>query len=237
MLHSEDVNSVSLKWDRQHPRRPITYILAGVPKAEREGAIFHLLNKSDVFQLRCLMTLLSLPYDLSELNPNYPSFACALGRLLHAPTFVRAPSDIKWSGADWQHLKNSSAVIVLINGPIPSWVRELAACRPVGILTPEEIVASESQLITGVHTALLKGFEDLVESYRVLSQIVTVEAANAALQEEERAFLENLSRVDLFRSRPRLSFIPPIPLPQDLRWRPAAYLLNRLSNNVDNPSL
>ena len=183
------------------------------------------------------MTLLSLPYDLSELNPNYPSFACALGRLLHAPTFVRAPSDIKWSGADWQHLKNSSAVIVLINGPIPSWVRELAACRPVGILTPEEIVASESQLITGVHTALLKGFEDLVESYRVLSQIVTVEAANAALQEEERAFLENLSRVDLFRSRPRLSFIPPIPLPQDLRWRPAAYLLNRLSNNVDNPSL
>src|SRR5262249_23490434 len=42
---------------------------------------------------------------------------------------------------------------------------------------------------------------------------------------------------DIFGARMRLDFIPGFPLPPPDRGRSAAYRLNRLSNNVDEPSL
>ncbi|RLB87249.1 MAG: hypothetical protein DRH50_17150 [Deltaproteobacteria bacterium] len=71
----------------------------------------------------------------------------------------------------------------------------------------------------------------------VIAAIIHDHCNDRNLPTEDEVELRSLIEHDLFAMRSRLSFIPPIPLPPTDKGRPAAYLLNRLSNNVEKLTL
>jgi hypothetical protein len=78
---------------------------------------------------------------------------------------------------------------------------------------------------------------DLREGYRVIQELLCAAAENQRFRLEDRTTWNALGRSDLIEKRPRLDFIPPFALPQPTEGRAAVYLLNRLSNNVNEPGL
>jgi len=149
----------------------------------------------------------------------------------------RAPGSREWADKEWTALLSEPYPVVFLAGPIPSWLQELLQKREIGILTAADKIAENIGKIPQAHVGLLRGTQDLKESYRVIQRLIEYRLRANTVSGEEQMFLRRLLSTDVFLSRPRLSFIPPIPLPQDLTWRPAAYILNRISNNVDEPVL
>ena len=125
----------------------------------------------------------------------------------------------------------------MIDNAIPSWLQKLAALRDVGVLTSAPEAVQSLRSIEGVHVGLLQGAQDLREAYRVIRELIEAVSADERYDVAVRSTCGELNGKELFSNRPRLDFIPPLPLPQPGEGRPAAYLLNRLSNNVDEPVL
>jgi hypothetical protein len=215
---------------------PIRYIIAESSKLASRATAFHVLSEADHALLRCFMTLLQLPSTVGDLKPAQRPFSQAISRVLRLPSFRKVGTDKMLPSEIWDDMRSSALLIVLMGETVPVWLGSLAEQGHVGVLTPSEHVQRELRATSGLHTGLLKGMEDLRESYRVLEELFA-SASEGHFDEAVRATCREMTGRDLFGSRPRLEFIPGLPLPPPSNGRPAAYLLNRLSNNVDAPSL
>jgi hypothetical protein len=133
-------------------------------------------------------------------------------------------------------MRSSPLVFLMLGHAAPIWLETLAAQRDIGVLTSSETLFQSLRTLPRVHVGLLKGFEDLRESYRVLAEMILV-ASDGRFGATAGSICRKLADRDIFGDRMRLDFIPGFPLPPPDRGRAAAYLLNRLSNNVDEPSL
>jgi hypothetical protein len=207
--------------------QPIKYVLCDVENLVNQGMVYHLLSHSDFAHLRSLMTLSLLPTDLSDIDPMRPVFRSAFKRSSHSPFLYRTPPvppENQLPG-----LTSEPYLIVFLAAKAPPWLRRLLQEREIGILTDKDEVAEDIAKVSNAHVGLLRGNQDLIEAYRVIRKLIEYRLKATTLSTEEQNFLRRiLLSNDIFATRPRLSFIPPVPLPQDLMWRPAAYLLNRI---------
>ena len=153
---------------------PINYVLIGDPAHEGKATIYHLLDRSLVYHLRFLMTLMLLPSDTCSLDTEKAIFSAAFHRLTTPPSILRAPAEGNFEGWQWSFLKDQPLVVLAVNGIIPSWGVELARFKPVGLLTPSERVLEMAEDEGCFHTGLLKGFSDLKNSYRVLEDLIKI---------------------------------------------------------------
>jgi hypothetical protein len=183
------------------------------------------------------MTLLMLPADASDLDDQRPMFSAALHRLTASPLILRIPGAKQPEKLQWSYLLDAPLIVLLVVSQIPAWGYELAKFKHIGLLTPYDEIVNIARKEPSFHVGLLKGFADLKESYRVIGELIQIHVNDDRLLPETKSLFSRLSSVDLFVNRPRLGFIPPIPLPDPEKGRPSAYLINRLSNNVDAPSL
>ena len=84
---------------------------------------------------------------------------------------------------------------------------------------------------------LLEGKEDLRQFYAALRNLCAFVASATRWSTDARDAIRPLASVHLLAERSRLDFIPAMPLPPTDQGRSAAYLYNRLSNNVEEPTL
>lgn len=214
---------------------PIRYTLVEQSGLLTRGTAFQVLSQADYELLRCFMALLQLPTSTEHLLDG-PPFVAAISRASRLPSFRKAQTKRQPPPLLWGDMKASPLVILMVGNVAPSWLESLTAHRDIGVLTSSESLSQSLRTLPRVHVGLLKGFEDLRESYRVLSQMILV-ASDNRFGADVGAISRELAKRDIFRTRMRLDFIPGFPLPPPDRGRSAAYLLNRLSNNVDEPTL
>ncbi len=215
----------------------ITYIVVEEPKVEHRATVFHLLSESDIALLRCFGTMLLLHGSTSRIIAEQPPFVEAISRLHQLPTFRKASARHKPHPQLWNDMLRLPLLVLMVASSLPPWFEALARQRAVAVLSPSDEVTAAATKMEGVFAGLLRGMADVREFYRVLGQLAARGAADTNPDADVRSTLATLGRLDLFGSRPRLAFIPGLPLPQPGHGRPAAYLFNRLSNNVDEPSL
>ncbi len=182
------------------------------------------------------MAMLYFPSGLAGLLQNKRPFFEAFTRLRDPPSFRRVSLTERPPFTLWSELLRAPFVFVM-SSSLPLWLEELASDRPLGFLTPDVNTENAAAAFRRVITGSLRGTADLVEYYRVLRQLCNYHSQDASLDEETTATLLRISDADLMLSRSRLDFVPGVPLPQPWNGRSAAYLLNRLSNNVDEPAL
>lgn len=216
---------------------PFVYILIDDPQYAHRVLFYHLLDRSEAAHLRSLMTLLMLPADASDLDDQRPMFSSALHRLRASPLILRIPGAKQPEKLQWSYLLDAPLIILLVVDQIPPWGYELAKFKHLGLLTPYDEIVNIARKEPSFHVGLLKGLDDLKESYRVIGELIQLHLSDDKILPETKSLFSRLSFVDLFVNRPRLGFIPPIPLPDPEKGRPSAYLINRLSNNVDAPTL
>jgi hypothetical protein len=216
---------------------PITYILVEDSELNKKATGLHVLNVAEIGLLRCWMTLLLLPSSAADLVPDQPPFTSAISRVRNLPRFRKVQSLNEPPPALWDGMLDSDLLVLMVGGDIPNWLEKLAGQRHIGLLSPSVKLVDSLRAPDSVHVGLLKGREDLREAYRVFHELfkaLSTEHPRARILDSIRAVA---SGADLLSGRPRLEFIPPFPLPQPDEGRPAAYLLNRLSNAMDEPSL
>ncbi len=193
--------------------------------------------QSDLVSLRIYMSLLMLPSDIGALIRNPWPFTSAMLRVMFLPAFRKLETGRRPPPDIWSSLTDAPLLIVMLSHTIPVWFGELAACRQLGVLTPAESL--QRAVLTGhdVPCGLLKGKADVREGYRVISSLLSAVAADSRHDPEVGRQVAALTQLNIFQDRPRLRFLPPLPLPAPHAGRAAVYLSNRLSNNVDEPGL
>ena len=218
-------------------RVSIRYCLVEDSRLADRGTAIHLLGQAEAALLRCFMTLLLLPNDTGDMVGEQPPFLAALMRVQRLPSFRKAESKREPPTQMLREMASAPLLVLMVGNKIPTWLERLAAVNDLAVLSPSRRVISQLSQFPRVHPGLLQGMEDIREAYRVFVELLGVAAANARHSPEIRAIFSSLASSEVFNNRPRLDFIPPFPLPAPDEGRPAAYLLNRLSNNVDEPSL
>jgi hypothetical protein len=216
---------------------PIAYVVADESELEGRVSLFQLLSQSEISLLRCFMALLNLPTDTGRIVSEHPPFVEAMIRVRRPPSFRKANGGARVHPQLWKDIQTSPIVVLMLGYSLPEWVKPLAQKRALAVLSPSEEVTSEAGKVESVFCGLLRGFADIREYYRVVALATARDALNERFDQETRTTLESLGKMNLFETRPRLGFIPALALPQPCDGRPAAYLLNRLSNNVDEPTL
>ena len=218
-------------------RVPIRYCVVEDSRLVDRGTAIHLLSEAEVALLRGFMTLLLLPADTGDMVAEQPPFLAAVMRIQRLPSFRKAESTREPPVRMLQAMASAPLLMLMVGNKIPTWLESLAAMNDVGVLSPSAKVISQLSRLPQVHPGLLQGMQDIREAYRVFRGLLAAAGANAGETSETRAICSSLAETEIFSNRPRLDFIPPFPLPAPYDGRPAAYLLNRLSNNVDEPSL
>lgn len=202
------------------------------------GTAFHLLDEGEVSVLRCFMTLILLPTHTAAMMDNAGfTFSAALDRVLRLPTFRKACASLTPPQDLWVGMNSTPFLVLLIGHSVPSWLDKLIRDRPVGLLSPNSHTVDSLRERPNLHVGLLRGMEDLGESYRVYRDLFSSVEASRSADPDIRAACRTLIQKDLLTNRPRVPFIPPLPLPAPWDGRAATYLINRFSNNVDKPSL
>jgi hypothetical protein len=199
--------------------------------------IFHLLRTSESTLLRCFMAMLHFPASANEILPEKGLFTEAFTRLRDVPRFRKVSSSSPLPEELRHDFLEPSLLILMVGNKIPVWLDDLVAACPVALLSPNEAVVEAALQINNVSAGLLQGLEDIREFYRTFRDLCREVGQDRRLDGAARTRFTSLAELDLFSRRSRLDFFPPLPLPQPWRGRSAAYLLNRLSNNVDFPSL
>jgi hypothetical protein len=136
------------------------------------------------------MTLLLLPTDLSDIDPQQPVFSSALKRSFNAPFLYRKPTYYQFSETEWRSLCSEGYPVLFIAGPVPSWVRQLLEQREIGILTGSEEIADSIGKAPGAHVGLLRGTQDLKEFYRVIQRLIENRVKTSGLSSEEDTFCD-----------------------------------------------
>ena len=182
------------------------------------------------------MALLHFPAHADYILGNGRPFFEALLRFRLAPSFRKTPIDRLQ--ARLEHDLCRAPLVAVGTGPrVPEWLDGLAAARPLILFSQWEEVIDRSAQMDGVCPVLLKGQEDLRRFYVALRRMCAARSESKDLDRNVRLRLRELAERDLLQHRSRLNFIPPQPLPQPDHGRSAVYLLNRLSNNVEQPAL
>jgi CHAT domain len=217
----------------------INYLLAedDIPGEAPYYTVFHLLRTSETMLLRCFMALLYFPASLNEIVTEKGPFVEALKRLRDVPTLTKASSGTPLPEQMKRDLIDLPLLVLIVGKKIPVWLEDLATARPIALLSPDETVVEAALQMKHVSAGLLQGLEDVREFYRTFCDLCRKRSQDHRLNDETRKRLTFLGELDLLARRSRLDFFPALPLPQPWEGRAAAYLLNRLSNNVERPSL
>lgn len=181
--------------------------------------------------------MLYLPASVSGMIPEGRPFNEALIRLHDVPRFRKANSSAPLPEPLWHHLLELPLLVLMVGSELPIWLDALAAARPIALLSPNEATVEAALRSSVISAGLLRDPDDIREFYRVFRDLCRASRQDHRLSDETLARMDVLSSLDLFESRSRLDFFPAFPLPQPWNGRAAVYLLNRISNNVDSPSL
>jgi hypothetical protein len=183
------------------------------------------------------MILLMLPADASRILSGGKPFLEASLRVVQVPMFRTATSETLPDKTLWNEMLRLPLLVLMVGETLPMWMGDLAARRPVAVLSRFESAVNQAHSIEGVVPGLLVQKQDLREFYRVARELSALLAKQELWPEETRTVLRSYAAQDLFAARSRLAFLPPLGLPDPDSGRPSAYLYNRLSNNVDDPAL
>lgn len=196
---------------------PITYCIVEEYKLGNRASVFHLLKESEIALLRCFMSLLYFPANTSRIFAEQPLFVEAIMRMIELPDFRIVNSKYKPPENLWKDMLKLPLLIIMIGDSLPLWFKDLSKERPLGVLTSSEDVVSTISAIPGVYTGLLKGTEDIRECYRVINELATAGATLNKFDQDTTYTLRALSQLDLYSSRPKLNFLPALPLPNLVR--------------------
>jgi hypothetical protein len=178
---------------------PIMYTLVEQTELTSRGTAFQILSEAEYGLLRCFMALLQLPANTGDLRTDRPPFVAATSRAWRLPTFRKAQTRREPPPAFWEDMKTSPLVILMLGSVAPVWLEPLAAQREIGILTSSETLSQSLRTLPRAHVGLLKGMEDLRESYRVLSQMILA-ASDDRFGPTAGSACRQLINRDLFRT-------------------------------------
>jgi len=199
---------------------PIMYVLVENSKLTFRASLFQMLSEAELALLRCWMTLMLLPFGTKDLIPDQRPFTAAFNRIEQLPQFRKAQSDEDPPPQMLDDMLRVPLLVLMLDDPLPNWLQGLTAHKEIGVLSPSAHVFDSLRSARGIHAGLLKGAEDLRESYRVLRELIAAGSANDRYDQNIRSTLGSLTDIDLLQKRPRLEFIPPFPLPQPWDGRP-----------------
>jgi hypothetical protein len=168
--------------------------------------------------------------------PEGKPFNEALIRLHDVPRFRKANSNAPLPEPLRHDLLDLPLLVLMAGNKLPIWLDDLSAARPIVLLSPNEATVETALRSSVISAGLLRDPDDIREFYRVFRDLCRASGQDRRLIDETRK-ITALSDLDLFKCRSRLDFFPAFPLPQPWNGRAAVYLLNRMSNNVDTPSL
>jgi hypothetical protein len=214
----------------------IAYVLVQDTEVQRYSSVFRLVPEANIRLLRCFMALALLPGDAGRIRSGGRPFSEAAVRIQDLPQIRitgsrEKPDDVIWSG-----MMNMPLVVLMVRHPVPTWLEALARERPAVVLSQSERALKVAESM-GMFPGLLEGKEDLRQFYAALRKLCAFVASATRWSADARDAIRPLASVDLLAERSRLDFIPAMPLPPTDQGRSAAYLYNRLSNNVEEPTL
>jgi hypothetical protein len=223
--------------DFMTPPMPIYYLLVEDDESVNRHSVFHLLRHSEFALLRCFMALLHLPVDANHILGTGRPFLEAFARFREVPAFRKTLRDRNPAPALLDDAMAAPILCVLGGRRLPPWLPDLADARSLILLSEHDTAIDAAGQLPRVSTGWLHGLDDLRSFYLALQAVCEDSARDTRFADDVRTRFSVLAASDLLSQRSRLPFIPPVALPQPSRGRPAAYLLNRLSNNVDRPVL
>lgn len=214
----------------------IAYVIVQDATVQRYSSIFRLVPEANIRLLRCFMTAAFLPGGASRIRAGGRPFTEAAIRVQDLPQIRIAGSHNTPDETLWAGMTDMPLVVLMVGEALPVWAETLAVQRPVVVLSQDEAVLRAAEGL-GMFPGLLAGKEDLREFYRALQKLCATVSEGTRWSPTVREAIAPLGTGDLFGERSRLNFVPPMALPPTDQGRSAAYLYNRLSISVDEPSL
>jgi hypothetical protein len=214
----------------------IAYVLVQDTRVQRYSSIFRLLPEANVRLLRCFMAAALLPSDAMRIRAAGRPFTEAATRVQDLPQVRITGSRERPDETLWDGITKMPLVVLMVGRALPSWAEALAREGPAVVLSQHESVLRSAEAL-GMYPALLRDKDDLRAFYRALGRLCGAVGTSNRWSAEIRQSLGSLGAIDLLAERSRLDFVPPMALPPTDQGRSAAYLYNRLSNNVDEPTL
>ena len=196
---------------------------------------FRLLRKTDIYLLRCFMTLALLPGDTARIRGSGLPFLDAVTRIAMLPQ-PRVVDSSRPDSALWRAVHRLPFVVLLVADELPRWAVELAERRPIIVASQYDGVLRITERL-GSFAVRLAGTGDLREFYAALQGLGGALAAARPAGSDLHNHLASVAEGDLFEERSRLQFLPGLPLPPTDAGRSGCYLYNCLSNNVDEPTI
>ena len=197
--------------------------------------VFRLLPKADFYLLRCFMALTLFPSDTARIRGTGFPFLDAVTRMATLPQ-PRVVDSIRPDPALWQDMHRLPFVVLLVTDELPRWAVELAESRPIVVASQYDDALRTTESL-GSFPTRLAGTRDLRELHGALQELAAAMAASGTSGSDLHDHLASVAAGDLFEERSRLGFLPGLPLPPTDAGRSGCYLYNRLSNNVDEPTL
>ena len=218
-------------------RTIIAYVLVRTAvDGTHNTTVFRLLPIADFYLLRCFMALALFPSNTATIRGTGFPFLDAVTRIATLPQPRVVEPGSRPDPALWRDMHRMPFVVLLVADHLPRWAFELARKRPTIVASQHDEVLRTAEGL-GSFPARLAGTGDLREFYGALQELAT---ALLALEDPGSDFHDHLSSVaagNLFEERSRLRFLPGLPLPPTDAGRSGCYLYNRLSNNVDEPTI
>ena len=218
-------------------RTTIAYVLVRDDADHRRATtVFRLLPSADLYLLRCFMALALLPGDAARIGGTGRPFLDALARIDTLPQPRVVGSTGRPDPALWGDMERLPFVVLLVADALPSWAVELADARPIIVASQYDSVLRTTESL-GSFAARLAGTQYLREFYAALQRLSAALADSNWSESNPHDQLSSVASGDLFEERSRLRFLPGLPLPPTDAGRSGCYLYNRLTNNVDDPTL
>jgi hypothetical protein len=214
----------------------IAYVLVQDSEVQRYSSVFRLIPEANIRLLRSFMALAMLPGDAGRIRSCGRPFSEAASRVHDLPQIRITGSRDRPDDVIWNGMLNMPLVVLMVRDPLPAWLEALARERPAVVLSQSERALKVAESM-GMFPGLLQGKEDLRQFYGALRRLCASVASVTRWSADIRDAVRPLGSVDLLAARSRLDFIPSMPLPPTDQGRSAAYLYNRLSNNVEEPTL
>jgi hypothetical protein len=194
-------------------------------------------DKLEIVHLPFFHLLPLLPAAVESLVCTNLPFAQAMERCNRMPGFRQAPIGDELQISMREFIESTSIRVVILTGAMPKWLPRFAQEKPLVLLTLQPSVYSAALSMPGVHAVFLRGIADLPSIYSAIGSLLADLILRHSLPQRAEIILPRDFEHTLFSQRPRIGFIPMLRIPPPSKGKPAAFLLNRLSNNLEGITL
>ena len=216
------------------PRTPIVYCVVRDTEFKNLFTRFQSLDFLEIAYLPYFQMLPLLPAAIEDLNPIGAPFLKAAIRIQKMPFLNQF-----WRGEELhepaeQLLTSSPITVLFLTGTVPPWLPLFASKKPLVVASLEPEIHHVLCEVDGVNGVLLKDDVDVKPIYSAIGSVILDLMNKGSVPKSIELLSSYAQSQSLFLERPKLDFMRAFVLPAPDKGRPAAYLLNRMSNNVES---